>query len=92
MSGVDSHLVDPTVWSQQTEGLSNLEISLPLTGEFPFQKSGQAVICGVKNDAKHPVVVVDASVLIPLFVVAFLKSGLYTVVPYCNHCRSLQGL
>lgn len=96
VSGVDPHLVDPTVWSQQMEGLSNIETSLPLTGEFLFQRSGQAVICGIKNDAKHPVVVVDsANKEVDRSVKELIKEGSLVVIhfiPYPWESNNKTGI
>lgn len=59
VSGVEPHLVEHSFWQKQLAGFTLIETSLPLDGVFQFQKSGQSVVCGVKNDAKRPVIVVD---------------------------------
>jgi hypothetical protein len=96
VSGMDPHLVDPTVWAQQMSGLTQMEASLPLEGDFVFQKSGQAIVCGVKNDAKHPVVVVDhENKELEGSVKELIKEGSLVVVhfiPYPWEANNKQGI
>jgi hypothetical protein len=98
VSGADSHLGDQTIWQQQLEGLAKVETAFPLGHDFHFPKSGDAVICGIKLDAKHPAVVLNhEDKILEGNIKSLIKEGSLVVIhfipyPWQNEDKDISGI